>query len=331
MSEAQIKKTGKREKLKEEERKNMMKFETFVKIIEKEIGKWLPESFKNADISIVKVKKTNDVERVGIMIRTDKNIAPNIYLKPFYDMYLYGRSIREIVEEITDLRVGLEQKNDVNTDELLDFEKWKNRVLPQLVSNKWNQEQLNLRPHVLIEDLAVVFYVHLQDEHEANMRITNEYLSLWKTTPEELYELALRNLANSKNGVFESMEKVIEEIMFHAIKKETSETPETSDYRLCQPSETDYMFILTNKNKVNGASELLDKRFMNSICDLLGCDFYILPSSIHECIIIPFTKEITVHALKRMVREVNKNEVAEDERLSDSIYTYSVDLGFKLA
>lgn len=309
----------------------MMDFETFVKLVRAEIVNWLPEEFKSAEISVETVTKTNDIEHVGLMIRTDRNIAPNIYLEAFYNMYQDGESLRNILEEIAQIRVELEADEDININDLLDFDKCKDRILPQLISAEWNHEQLNKRPHMILEDLAVVFYAHLQDSapgNEANMRITNEHLSLWKTTPEELYDLALRNLENSKNGVFESMEKVIEEFMFRAIKKEIFET---SDYKLCQPSETDYMYIVTNKNKVNGASELLDKRFMNSICGLLGCDIYILPSSIHECIIIPSTEEVNVHALKRMVREVNRNEVAEDERLSDSVYIYSVDLGFKLA
>lgn len=330
MSEAQIKKTGKREKAKEEERKDMMNFETFVEFIEKEIGNWLPESFRNAEISIERVKKTNDVERVGLMIRTDKNIAPNIYLEELYNMYLHGRSIRDILEEIVELRVELEQKNDINTDELLDFKKCMNRVLPQLVSAEWNQEQLNLRPHVLIEDLAVVFYVHLQDgpDGEANMKITNQHLELWETTTDELYETALKNLSNLKTGVFKSINDAMMELI-NPIHQ--CQVQKDHEYDICKPMEEDKMFIVSNMKKVNGSSELLDRFFMNKIVDLLGCDFYILPSSIHECIIVPLNEDITLNALKKMVVEVNESQVTEEERLSNSVYTYSVDDGLKLA
>lgn len=310
----------------------MINFEAFVELVKEEIKNWLPDKFKNAEVSIEKVKKTNDVERVGLMIRTNRNIAPNIYLEVFYKMYQNGNSIKDILKEIAQIRVDLEADEDINVTDLMDFEKCKDQIFPQLISAEWNQEQLHKRPHMIKDDLAIVFYMHLQDspDGEANMRITNDHLHMWHTTSNELYDLAIKNLTESKTGVFASMTSVMDELMHPTMVREDAKTV---GYKLCEPSdsECECMYIVTNKSKLNGASVLLDQKFMNTVRCLLKCDFYILPSSIHECIIVPVTADVTVRALKKMVKEVNATKVTVEERLSDSVYTYNIDCGLMLA
>ena len=82
------------------------------------------------------------------------------------------------------------------------------------------------------------------------------------------------------------------------------------------------MYVLTNKNRCYGASCMLYPGLMYKFAEEHG-DFYLLPSSIHEVILIPMDDVISHEDLCSMVREINENDVDITERLSDHVYFYS--------
>ena len=90
------------------------------------------------------------------------------------------------------------------------------------------------------------------------------------------------------------------------------------------------MYIVTNKNNVLGSSVLLNKSYLKAIEDVIG-RYYILPSSIHEIIVIPQYRIDSVDELREMVCEVNDEKVLEDDILSYSVYMFDEEKGFKIA
>ena len=87
------------------------------------------------------------------------------------------------------------------------------------------------------------------------------------------------------------------------------------------PDIPDTMFVLTNDTKVNGAAAILNDDIRQEIAEKVG-DFYMLPSSIHETLIIPKDAGMEFKELEQMVQEVNQKQVAPGERLSDHVYEY---------
>ena len=85
------------------------------------------------------------------------------------------------------------------------------------------------------------------------------------------------------------------------------------------------MFVLTNESKLNGAAMLLCPETMDKIAEQVGSSYYILPSSIHETLVVPFSDGMNVDDLKNMVHEVNSTQLSADEILSDSVYIYDYD------
>lgn len=83
----------------------------------------------------------------------------------------------------------------------------------------------------------------------------------------------------------------------------------------------DTIFVLKNNTMVNGAAEILNDDTRQEIAEKIG-DFYVLPSCIHETIIIPKDAGMELDELEHMVQEVNYTQVAPDERLSDHVYEY---------
>jgi len=83
--------------------------------------------------------------------------------------------------------------------------------------------------------------------------------------------------------------------------------------------------VLTNEQKLNGAAAILDDKMMDQIREKVGDEFFILPSSTHEVLIVPAEAGIGLEELESMVQEVNATQVAPQDRLSDHVYQYDAE------
>ena len=83
------------------------------------------------------------------------------------------------------------------------------------------------------------------------------------------------------------------------------------------------LLILTNRSGVYGASAILYEGVLKNIAQRLGSDLVILPSSVHEVILLPYEDERRMEGLERMVREINQTVLPEEEVLSDQVYVYN--------
>ena len=83
------------------------------------------------------------------------------------------------------------------------------------------------------------------------------------------------------------------------------------------------MYVLTNEQRLYGAANILYPEYLEDIAQRVDSDIYIIPSSVHEVITIPAYMVESVDYLQAMVMEVNRNEVSEEDYLSDGVYLYS--------
>ena len=82
------------------------------------------------------------------------------------------------------------------------------------------------------------------------------------------------------------------------------------------------MYIVTNSKKMNGATAIVYKDVLRNFANKLGRNYYILPSSINELILLPDDGYLEPYELKNIVCGVNASEIDADEFLSDSVYYY---------
>jgi len=87
------------------------------------------------------------------------------------------------------------------------------------------------------------------------------------------------------------------------------------------------MYVLSNKSKLNGSGCIFYHNLLHNLCEKLECDLYILPSSIHEVILIPAYDHDSYDELTSMVKEVNSTQLSKEEILSDHVYFYSRETG----
>lgn len=264
----------------------------------------------DVDIQVQTVVKNNGTKRRGLTFQEKEiNISPTIYLEEYYERFQSGESMEEIIRHILELYYEVRFQKSWEIDCLRDYEEVRHSVVMKLVNKEDNAVLLKEIPYIVYLDFAVVFYVLLsQKESESAMiMITNEHIQYWGVDKEELYEDALKNSPRLLPWTIRTMKQVIAEML----GTEPSE------------EEEDNMYILSNESKNLGASCILYPKVLEKVYEKLGENFYILPSSIHEVIVIPESKSPMRPQLDCMIQEVNETQVEEEEVLSSHAYYYS--------
>lgn len=298
----------------------MMDFEEFTQQVAKEVKRFLPEKYDDASVTLQDVTKNNDQQLTGLMIKTeDTNIAPNIYLEGYFEQYQDGKDFEDIVRDIADVRVRHELNQDFDVSKITDFDQVKDHIICKLVNAEMNAEYLADKPHTQVEDLAVMYAVDLGGGEGGKMTapITNALMEQYGVTTQELHDIAIHNLAESQIE-FKTMRDVLIDMMFPDGISEN----DPRAFMIPPEEENPSMYVLSNSEKLNGAAALLDAKTMEDISEKLGGDFIVLPSSIHECIVLPVNEDMDRHTLEAMVQDVNAGQVAPEERLSDHVYMY---------
>lgn len=118
----------------------------------------------------------------------------HLCLDCYYEQYLAGMTIEEAAKDIWDIFNSFEQR-EIPEGLLDDFEKAKDKIVFSLVNYEMNMERLETMPYVVYLDLAITFSVLLdRSEHgERTAAVTNQELTAWETTKEELLLLARQN------------------------------------------------------------------------------------------------------------------------------------------
>ena len=257
------------------------------------------------------VLKNNGVLLHGIQILSEKsNVVPVVYLEHFWEEYERGVTFGEVVERLLDVCGKELPLTRMDMDFFKGFGKVRDRVCCRLVGRAGNEELLKDIPHVEFLDLAVCFFYSYRTEKigEASILIHNSHMEMWQCGTAELMKLAQRNTQVLYPWKCVTMEEIMREIY-----ADGQERPVVGEVP---------MRVLTNRQKVNGAACLIYPGVLELLAERYEADLYILPSSVHEVILLEDSGQESPEELKNMVIQVNRTQVAAEEVLSDSLYSY---------
>ena len=309
-----------------EGREKVMEYKDFVEQVKEQIQDFLPEKFADATVSVHQVVKNNDCVLDGLTIRTEEsNISPTVYLNPYFEQIQDGAEMDDVLGQIAAIYQAHYIDHDMDVSAVTDFDNVKDKIVCKLINEEANRQFLEDKPYTKVEDLAAVYQILMDKNAEstATITITDNLMDRYGITLEDLNEQALLNMDVLQPYSFKGMSETIIEMMAGDIARDNGmdilEAREMASQMI--PDVPDTMFVLTNDTKVNGAAAILNDDIRQEIADKVG-DFYVLPSSIHETLIIPKDAGMELRDLEQMVQEVNQTQVAPQERLSDHVYEY---------
>lgn len=268
-----------------------MNYEEFIEVMNREVKAAVGAG---VSVRVYEAMKNNGVKRKGLVIgENGANMSPTIYLEDFYSEYQGGSELSDLVESIKCLYERVKLADSYPYKDVSDYQKIKPKILYKLINYEDNMEYLKEVPYEAFFDMAAVPYVMFENPElgNATMQIKNEHLKGWGVDGKTVLSEARRN------------------------------TP------LAQPAElgqlTEYMYVLTNPERNFGAVTVCYPETLEKVWRYIGEDYYLLPSSIHEFILIPESYGAEAKQLQRIVREINATEVRAEEVLSNRVYYYN--------
>ena len=283
-----------------------MNFEEFTQNVKENI-KHRIDSDKN--VMLQTVQKNNGMTYEGLVIIDPLlNISPTIYLEPFYHNYLNGTPLPDIYDNILHVYEEFVPENDFDVTLFTDYEKAKERIIMKLINQERNQDLLKKIPYIPFLDLAIVFVCAACDFNReyATILIYNEHMLHWGIDVNTLYQVAQKNTPYLLPFHFEDLENYL---------TKHTDWPSCNDHLP--------MYLLTNRLKIHGACVMIYEGMLEWIAKELNSSFVIIPSSVHETLIIPVSSKKELSSFTRMLIDVNTTQLSKEEILSDQAYYYS--------
>ena len=286
-----------------------MEYQKFINSIREQVQSTLGSQ---VTVSLMHMLKNNSTYLDALIIqKPELNITPNIYLNPYYHRYLNGMGWDDILKDILSTYHNMEPKENFDIGIYQDYSQVKNGLIMHLINYEANQELLKNLPHIRYLDLAIIFrYVISYEEKEfASVLVTLEHMRYWQVDENELYRAARISAPKFYIEHYSTIEEVMRQTSAPLL-------PQLS-FAECP------MLIVSNTHGMYGASVILYDHVLPEIAELLKDDCVIIPSSIHEVIILPGSMSDFAGDLDALIAYVNEYELRDDEMLSNHAYYYS--------
>lgn len=293
-----------------------MTYDEFLDMIKDRAQERLGKLYK---VSIEKLLNNNGVMKDTLCVnRVEEHTTPMVYLNAYYDLYQGEMTLDDIMDEILEVYEWSENCKG----EFKDFESVKDRIIFRLVNSEKNPVLLQSVPHIHVQDLAVIFCIYKEaDGISKTSLIRTENMKDWNTTEQDLFDLAKINTPLCLTAEIKRMVDVVKEIARNCMGDSYSE--DIVDELLQGNGDRKPMYVLSNTKGVYGASCILYKDVLKDFSESQNCDLIVLPSSIHEVIIIPDDGTVDIEEVREMVKMVNETEVPEEDYLSNEVYCFS--------
>lgn len=288
-------------------KKDLTKLE-FAKAAKKRIE----EIYDDVEVTMKTVTKNNGVSLTGIAISVkDKNETPIIYIDKAFCQYKAGKvSMEGVIQEIVEIYESsiIDNLPKSLLKSFYDFDKIKDKICFRLVNKELNLSLLEDTPHIIFQnDLAVIFYILVKNAEDGIQSITikNSAMALWDIDTMQLYDLAAENTRRIFGIKLMTIGDMLGQQFLNDLIEESP------------------MYVATNNECLFGANIMLYNDVLEEFADKISMDFYIIPSSVHECIFVPLNNNMDVSEIIKMIFEVNTTAVADEEVLSYSVYIYT--------
>lgn len=246
--------------------------------------------------------------------------SPLINIQYFAEKWEKGSSVSDLAKEY----IALFEDNLSNahmlenaSSLLTDYAKVKDHLMIKMVAKEGNDAFLTGKPFIDFLDMAAVFHVDLTDLSEnASAPVTNQHLEMWHVKKEDLLKAAL---PKTNRYILDNLLSLMMEVAKELNGNRIPILPEMVESDGEQP-----MYVIQLTDQIFGAAAIMNEKLLMDVRKRLNSNFYILPSSIYELIVVPDNNpdNLTASYMVEMVREINAEEVPPQERLTDSVYWF---------
>ncbi len=260
-------------------------------------------------VTVETKNKNNKAVYTGLHIsRKGMEAEPLVYLDDYFKQYQNGNmTVSEAVECV--VRASRKKGPSVEIRQFLEYENVKDSIVYRLINTEMNRELLADLPHMEFLDLSVVFCCLVMEEEDnpAFIWIHNIHMKLWDVTVEELYWAASENTQRLEKPELMNIEEILYDVLpekgFSLNENDRSMEEKTAGNN--DAASTVPVYVLSSRKRLQGAACMLYPDLLRKIADRMDSSYYIIPSSIHELLLIPAAGFADRDELKAMICEIN--------------------------
>ena len=279
-----------------------MTYDDFLRCLEQKIQSCLQG---RESVRRVRILKNNGVKLDGFSYYVEGHKErPTVYVNQYYEEEITQERLVQMAELVLKTLRECRLLDVQGVEQMMDFAAIRERIFCRLVSRERNEPLLMDIPWLPWLDLAIVFHFQVPEcmMQRGTALIHTSHMNCWGVTLDELFRAAAENMA--KVQIFlEPMETFLWTFGFEPL--------------------SNGMHVLSNQQKEYGAAVIIDPRVQRLCFRKLGESFYVLPSSVHELLLLPESLSAGRTELDRLIREVNDTCVGKEEYLSGHAYFYS--------
>lgn len=303
-----------------------MNFEEFINTVKDTIKDYLPEDYRDAEVNILENRKLN-TNYTGLTVTHEGDtLAPTINLNNLFDSYSKHpeHSITAVMQEVASVIQHTPETFDIGR--IMDYDRVKKNIFMRLSAAEKNTDLLEHAPHIRKEDLAITFHIMLDqsDKGTATTMINDNMMEAYGIDLEQLYQDALLNSPVICPAQIENMGEALSRMMVEDMKSAGAppELIQEMEKDLEESNKNNPMTIITNDRLVDGASAIFYPGVMDLVGERMKGDYFILPSSVHETLVVPDDGRVSLQELTDMVKEVNMTQVSPEDQLTNQVYHY---------
>ena len=267
------------------------------------------------------ITKNNSVKLTALILydeqETEEIVSPLVYVDLFYELYQEGEPFEKVVDDAWTV-LNMPAPPRLTSTLMEDRDYVLGHAVLRLVGREGNREALSEVLYREFLDLAVTIGVLLLNEEtgrpEALCVLTREMFEQLGITEDELFEKARENSVEYLGASLKDMHRLL--LLPGENSEVDPERPYTSD-----PA----VYVLTNRNYCYGAGAILYSDLVKRLSQSLGKDLLVIPSSIHELLILEDQGGGHADSVREFVCGINRSELKPEDILSDSVYRYSLE------
>jgi hypothetical protein len=273
------------------------------------------EGIKIEALQLSKVQKVNESYDAITVVIPNNNLSPIINVGDFYRLHRQGVShskLKKMVAEV--VKRSLENSLSLDTEALNNYEKVKPYLYVEAMSAKSNFDLMRKIPHRRMEDIASVYRIDLEafGIKGATTRVSYQMLTKFGVSIEQLHKDAVENTSKNRPVVLEGLLETMYKMTSHK---------DIDPYGLNKPK-NENAYVATVQGLEKGACVMFYESFFEQAAEKLEGDFYVIPSSIHELVLVKDNGAHGANELLNLVKWNNENKVDPCERLTDNVYHY---------
>ncbi len=287
-----------------------MNFDVFTEIIFDNVRDYLPEEYRDVEITLEEISKLNETYQALTVKKEGCGFVPRINLDSLYEQFCIDTLVllRDVAKEVAGSIIrDLSREDVVPMECFLDYERATELLFIRVSPEETNRELLKTLPNRVIHGLAMTCHLYFgtSDGSFRSSMVTEALREQFGVTGEQLLK---DSLANSR--------KILPPVL-----KNLREDPELKKIPVDREPA---LYMLTNRTGINGAAVLFYPGMMEEMAQQLEDSYFVLPSSIHEMMLIPEGEAPSTDKMEGLLWEANQKCVAPAEKLSDDVFHYDM-------